>query len=135
MSGVVRMDLGLKEQQGLRRAGEVPKSLQGNSTSLLCSAVAVAPEINITEIDNILVSGYSVFTILAYFNPKLKAKIDIFTTRMLINILVWTLQHTDFFFPMKLSKLPFNLGYFNKIEEIYPCRPKGPNRKNRKSVL
>ena len=50
MSGVVRMDLGLKEQQGLRRAGEVPKSLQGNSTSLLCSAVAVAPEINNTEI-------------------------------------------------------------------------------------
>ena len=109
MSGVVRMDLGLKEQQGLRRAGEVPKSLQGNSTSLLCSAVAVAPEINNTEIDNILVSGYSVFTILAYFNPKLKAKIDIFTTRMLINILVWTLQHTEFFlflfFPHETFKI------------------------------
>ena len=38
MSGVVRMDLGLKEQQGLRRAGEVPKSLQGNSTSLAVAA-------------------------------------------------------------------------------------------------
>jgi hypothetical protein len=60
------MDLGLKEQQGLRRAGEVPKSLQGNSTSLLCCSWA--PEINNTEIDNILVSGNSVFTILAYFN-------------------------------------------------------------------
>ena len=63
MSGVVRMDLGLKEQQGLRRAGEVPKSLQGNSTSLLCCSWA--PEINSTEI---LVSGNLVFTILAYFN-------------------------------------------------------------------